>query len=84
MDVPPSATDLICKIGVGDHLFRLELFEDPKMGGWTYSVFDIDNDRFLIPESPVSDAEAGRRCAEAVIRENIAFSQVHFDWTTKT
>lgn len=80
MRPPPSPCEFVCDVVVGNRSFRLALNENQEMGGWTYSVSDVDNNLFLIPESPVSDIEAGKRCAEAVIRENFAFSQVLFVW----
>lgn len=84
MGSPPSARDLVCDVVVGSRSFRLALKENPRLEGWTYSVFDVDNSRFLIPESPVPDPETGKRCAETVVRENFAFSQIEFNWQPKS
>lgn len=83
MGSPPSCPEFVSNLTVGSRSFRLSLKESSAMDGWTYSVLDVDHGEFLIPESPVSDLEAGKRCAEAVIRENFAFSQVQFTWHAK-
>lgn len=80
MRTPPASHKYLCDVVVGHRCFRLALMEDPNLEGWAYSVFDVDSNQFFIPESPVSDPETGKRCAEAVIRENFAFSPVQFNW----
>jgi hypothetical protein len=81
MSALPSGHSFICNVIVGKRSFRLSLKESSEMEGWIYSVLDVDCGRFLIPESPVSDLESGKRCAEAVIRENFAFSPIKFEWS---
>jgi hypothetical protein len=77
------AREFVCDLAVGNRSFQLALKISPAMDGWIYSVFDVSNNCILVPESPVPDRESGRHCAEAIILENFAFSQIKFNWRTK-
>jgi hypothetical protein len=70
----------ICNIVLGDLPLRLILEKSSNLDGWTYAVVEVNTGRFLVPEPPVADLETGKHCAEAVVSDNFAFSQINFHW----
>ena len=76
----PTSSSFICRLQMGLTSLRLVTRINDAFGGWTYSVFHVGHGRFVVPESPVSDSDSGRRAAESVVRECFAMSKVGFDW----
>ena len=82
MGSSPSSDSFICNVVIGNRCFRLILAETLEMGGWTYSVYDVNNGQVIVPQSPVPNPESGKLCAESVINDNFAFSHIEFHWVS--
>ena len=84
MSTPPSGNEWVCDVIIGDRSFRLSSKKSLELQGWTYSVLDVNIGKYVLPQSPISSMESGKRCAERFIREHFAFSHIDFEWKAES
>jgi hypothetical protein len=84
MSSPNPIRAFVCDITVGNTELHLVLRESPEMCGWTYFILDWNSGSNIVPESPVPNPDVGKYCAETIVREQYAFSEIRFDWRPST